>query len=302
MQLEASHQTIRDQPAEQVADGRRDGADAGQDRHVPVLDSRQLEEQCHVAHDTPRDGAEDALHDHDAEGRYPEELQRTLHLGDLGLATSLLALGGLHCSLVPGRLHHEERHQPRHDHGDHTHQHEGHAPTLEAQDTLRRHRHDRHGRHEHAQQQRRLHHAEDLAAVLPCRHIRDDAIGDGPQRREQHAVQCPHQDHRDQVRHEGQEDGHQTLAHGAHQQDRAPLQEATVRQDAPKGSGQVRGHRLRNGHVADVRDLDADVVLQRPHARPEQHCVCTLHRTDARQKPLHQVVGLPVILHGAGAL
>mmetsp|Transcript_50437 Transcript_50437/g.128268 ORF Transcript_50437/g.128268 Transcript_50437/m.128268 type:complete len:327 (+) Transcript_50437:199-1179(+) len=110
MQLEASHQTIRDQPAEQVADGRRDGADAGQDRHMPVLDARQLEEQRHVAHDTPRDGAEDALHDHDAKGGHPEELQQTFHLGDHGLATFLLALGGLYCSLVPGRLHHEDRH------------------------------------------------------------------------------------------------------------------------------------------------------------------------------------------------
>mmetsp|Transcript_92398 Transcript_92398/g.238529 ORF Transcript_92398/g.238529 Transcript_92398/m.238529 type:complete len:481 (+) Transcript_92398:615-2057(+) len=290
---ELAGQEVSDEAGDELAKHARDGIDAGEHARFSVSQARQLEVQRHVAHDAPRDGAKDALHDHHAKGRDAEELEEARDLLQDSHANAPLTV-----DILLRRLLEQQHQQGGHHNREQTDEAEGDPPALDAQDVNACNGHRHQGCDEHAKEEGALDAAEDLATLRLSSHVRNDAVGDGTERREHRAVEGAQKDHGDHDGDHREHASHNALPERAQYQDGLAQHDATVRHDAPERRGKIREYSLGCVHVGEVHEFQADVLLKGQHRSRQERGVGTLQSCRRTEQELHEEARLPpVILH-----
>mmetsp|Transcript_1736 Transcript_1736/g.4908 ORF Transcript_1736/g.4908 Transcript_1736/m.4908 type:complete len:438 (-) Transcript_1736:324-1637(-) len=243
----AHRSTVADEAAQEMADGTRAPLQRGDESGVEVGEAGRLEEHRHAAQCAPEAHAEQPLQDDDDEGRRAEEADEAARLlggggADLREAPPAVSVRGpLRRGALLRRLHHGEAHEQGQGHRDQAHGGEGDPPAVDAQDDAGRDRRDEEGGQHRADVHGELDLAEDLPSLGLRDHVRDQAVGDGPEARQEDAVQRAQRHHEGPGVEDGQQDGGDAPAQATHGEDRAARQDPPVGEDAPDRRGAAAG-------------------------------------------------------------
>ena len=181
---------------------------------------------------------------------------------------------------------------------------------------------------EHAEKERTLNPAEDLATTIVGGEIRDETAqereeerkrheekaskvrvhlrptrstpGPGPvadrsQRGQKEAAHAAQEDHDKEVGDEGKDGDREALAQCADEQDVLLLHGSAIGQDSPEGCCEVGEHHLHRCQDGEVPKAESKISLQRELARWDELGVQALQGADAAKPEKDNATGLPLI-------